>query len=175
MSALSGDGLVLHHVCYAVPDIERAAVRLARALGAGPFFLMPHAPFDELLSEQGQPCSWEHQHAFGRLGSQTIELTHTLFAAPAALASMLSRAPVNHVAYLAPDLQAASDRLLASGARRFLRAKRGEVQMVYHELPGLGCVEILQQAPAHESLAASLARQAAEWDGSRPLRHERPM
>ena len=174
MSAVVG-GLLSHHVCFAVDDLERAAVTMARGLGAGPFFLMPHRPFDELVGPDGEPCSWEHEHAFGLLGGRLVELTRTDAASPPALAAALARRPVNHVAYLAPDLDAASAGLVAAGASVLLRARRGPIALAYHEVPGLGCVELLQQTGAHDALAAALADAAAGWDGSRPFRAESPL
>lgn len=167
-------GLTPHHVCFAVDDLERSATTMARGLGAGPFFRMPHAPFDELIYGAGEPCTWRHEHAFGSFGGQTIELTQTLAAAPAELATAFARKPVNHIGYTAPDLDVASERLVGAGARRFLRGKRGPVRMAYHEVPALGCIELLQADEIHDRFAAVLAACAADWDGSQPFRTESP-
>jgi catechol 2,3-dioxygenase-like lactoylglutathione lyase family enzyme len=163
-----------HHLCFAVDDLERAAGEFAAGLGAGPFFVMPHTPFDELLDGDGSECTYEHEHAFAPLGDQLIELTRIRAAAPAGLAAALSNRPVNHVGYLADDLEAASACLVAAGARPVLRGSRGPVRMIYHEVPSLGLVELLQDHPAHEKLSAALAARAAGWDGDRPFRDESP-
>ncbi|MBS1895310.1 MAG: VOC family protein [Actinobacteria bacterium] len=167
-------GLTAHHICFAVDDLEQAAVEMAESLGAGPFFQMPHSPFDELSYADGEECIWDHDHAFGRLAGKTVELTRLVRVEPAGLANGFRHRPVNHLGYTAPDLEAASERLVAAGARRFLRARRGPLRMDYHELPGFGCIELLQEDDLHTRLAAALTAHATDWDGSRPFRIESP-
>jgi catechol 2,3-dioxygenase-like lactoylglutathione lyase family enzyme len=164
----------LHHVCYEVDDLERAAEALARLHGAGPFFAREPRPFDELDYGPGGECVMEHAIAFGLVRGRLVELKVLLRAEPPALAAALSQAPVNHLAYVADDFEAGCDRLEAGGGRRIVTARTGPFQFAYHRVPVLGLVETLRPCQALVDMEAAIAAETERWDGTAPLRSDEP-
>ena len=116
----------LHHVGYVVDDIPAAVDWAVSALGAGPFFLIDHLPFDS-VTFHGEPAAYDHSSAFGQWGSLKLELTVVHDAQPAGLADALGGPPgrVGHVAWVVADLEAESARLAAAGVPRLPRGPRG--------------------------------------------------
>lgn len=164
----------LHHVCYEVDDLERAASALARLDGAGPFFAREPRPFDELDYGPGGACALEHAIAFGLVRGRLVELKVPLRYEPPALASALSQAPVNHHAYVADDFEAECARLEAGGGERIITARTGPFELAYHRVPVLGVVETLRSCQALVDMRAAIAAETERWDGTAPLRSHDP-
>ena len=162
-----GEVLSFHHICVEVDDIDAAATVAARTFGAGPFFVLEHAPFDE-LEVPGVTCRWDHSLAFGYFGSLLVELHQTHSLEPPELGDVLGRRPIAHIAYLVEDLEAQSARLAANGCPRVLFGRNGPVALVYHHVPDVGLVELIQPGEFRGFWDAVAAR-TAEWDGTRPL------
>jgi hypothetical protein len=60
---------------------------------------------------------------------------------------------------------------VALGFPRFLCSRRGDVETLWHEIPGLGhAVEIHRATPDIQKFFAAVANAAEDWDGSEPLR-----
>src|SRR6478736_2963484 len=97
----------IHHVGYAVEDLEAGITRFAATFGAGPFFVMEHIEF-QTVTFAGEPAVYDHSSGFGRWGSILVELTQVHDAQPEGLREALA-APgsgIGHVAWLADDLAA---------------------------------------------------------------------
>ena len=62
-----------HHYAYIVESIEATVERLAKQLGAGPFFLVENVPLENITS-RGEPAEFVHHSAFGYCGGGPIEL-----------------------------------------------------------------------------------------------------
>jgi catechol 2,3-dioxygenase-like lactoylglutathione lyase family enzyme len=95
---------VIHHVGYVVPDLPRAIEWWTRTLGAGPFVVLEHIPFDEVTYE-GAPALYDHSSAFGSYGAILVELTVVHVASPG-LNERLVGHGVGHVGMLSDDLDA---------------------------------------------------------------------
>jgi catechol 2,3-dioxygenase-like lactoylglutathione lyase family enzyme len=165
----------IHHVAYIVDDIPEAVDEWVEATGAGPFFrLGEHVEFDEVLLE-GEPCMFDHSSAIGRWGPIFIELMELHELTPELESRYYTGGAgggnVAHVAYLAEDLAAESDRLEAAGMPKFLHLRQGPVQIAVHDSPLLGhAVEVLEVSDEVNGLFGLLAAAADGWDGSDALR-----
>jgi catechol 2,3-dioxygenase-like lactoylglutathione lyase family enzyme len=164
----------LHHVCFEVADLEQAAGGLAATYGAGPFFQFERRPFDELELPGGEAATLDHVIAFGLVLGQMVELKRSLAIEPPRLAAGLSQRPVHHIAVAVDDLDAECARLEALGAEPLVRARTGAFRLAYHRLADTGVIETLQDGPALAGLDAAVAAETARWDGTRPLRTDRP-
>jgi catechol 2,3-dioxygenase-like lactoylglutathione lyase family enzyme len=164
---------VIHHVGYVVDDIPRAVDWAVGTLGAGPFFLIDHVEFDE-VTYHGRPAAYDHSSAFGQWGEIKLELTQVHSASPAGLAAALGGATPRpgHVAWLADDLEAETERLTASGLPLFHTGRAGPVRAHWFDARAtLGHhVEVLQRAPELMEFYELMRSSAAGWDGREPLR-----
>lgn len=122
------------HVGYVVRDIEDAVAWATTTLGAGPFFLIAHLPFD-MCTLNGAPAQYDHSSAFGQWGELIVELTVIHSADPPELADLIGGpAPrVGHVGWLADDLAADSARLEAEGLPVFHTGSSGPVSARWHD------------------------------------------
>ena len=164
---------MIHHIGYVVEDIPRAVDWAVSTLAAGPFFLIEHLEFDEVTYD-GSPASYDHSSAFGQWGELKLELTHVHSAAPPGLAAALGGpAPrPGHVAWLADDLDAETERLTAAGVPLFHTGRSGPVRAHWFDARAtLGHhIEVLQRAPELLGFYERMRAAAADWDGRDPLR-----
>ncbi len=164
----------VHHVGYVVDDIPAAVEWAVSALGAGPFFLIDHLPFDS-VTFQGEPAAYDHSSAFGQWGALKLELTVVHDAQPAGLADALGGPPgrVGHIAWVVADLEAESSALATAGVPAFHEGRAGPVRAVWHDArPTLGHhIEILQDCAEIQGFYELMRSSAEGWDGSsEPLR-----
>jgi catechol 2,3-dioxygenase-like lactoylglutathione lyase family enzyme len=163
----------VHHVGYVVDDIPAAVDWAVSALGAGPFFLIDHLPFDS-VTFQGEPAAYDHSSAFGQWGPLKLELTVVHDAHPAGLADALGGPPgrVGHIAWVVTDVDAESSALAAAGAPAFHEGRAGPVRAVWHDARAtLGHhIEILQDCVEIQAFYELMRSSAEGWDGSEPLR-----
>jgi hypothetical protein len=169
---LGGGVPVIHHVGYVVEDLRAGVERFARDFGAGPFHAMEHIDFDEVTFE-GKPATYDHSSAFGAWGPILVELTQVHEARPDGLAAALTRPGkgVGHVAWLADDLDAETERLRAAGLRPFHTGRTGPVRATWFQGPPFGHpIEVLQRSDPLLGFYAMLRGAAADWDGTEPFR-----
>jgi hypothetical protein len=164
----------LHHLCYEVDDLQRAAELLNRLYDAGPFFQFERRPFDELEVPGDEVATLDHVIAFGVVLGQLVELKRSIAVQPAALAEGLAQRPIHHMAVAVDDLDAECARLEAAGAQRLVRARTGAFRLAYHRVAEIGIVETLQDGEALAGLDAAIVAETTRWDGTRPLRTEAP-
>jgi hypothetical protein len=168
-----GGGMpVIEHIGYVVEDLRAGVERFAADTGAGPFFAMEHMVFDE-VTYNGGPAAYDHSSAFAAWGPILVELSKVHDAQPPAFAAALATpgAGVGHVGWLADDLRAETERLIAAGLRPFHTGRTGPVSAVWFDGgPLLGHpVEVLQRVPEIEGFYAMVRGAAAEWDGASEL------
>jgi catechol 2,3-dioxygenase-like lactoylglutathione lyase family enzyme len=158
----------VHHLGYVVEDLRAAIPRTIATLRTGPFFLIEHLQFDE-TTYLGAPASYDHSSAFAATeGGLLIELTQVHDAHPVALRDALGRPGLGHVAWLADDLDAETERLAAQGLAPFHTGKTGPASAVW--LDGAATlghhVEVLQSAPPLLAFYASVRAAREGWDGT---------
>ena len=165
----------IHHVCYVVDDIPKAIDQWVELTGAGPFFnLGEHVEFEETLLE-GEPCAFDHGSAIGKWGPIFLELMQLHELTPELesryYTGRAGGGNIAHVAYLADDPAAESERLQAAAMAKFLQLRQGPVQISVHDAPLLGhAIEVLPNSDEVNGLFAHFAAAADGWDGSEPLR-----
>jgi len=166
---------VPHHSGYVVESIEATVERLARSLGAGPFFLVENVPLENVRSH-GEPAELAHNSAFGWCGGAPIELLQIARAGPERVAERWSgpRPRIHHVAYVLPRAEAEGLRrsLDEHGFPEYLRGRLGEVDMTFHDAsPTLGHdLEIHVDVPGLHEFFEIVRAGAEGWDGSDALR-----
>lgn len=164
----------LHHLGYVVEDLEAAAARFARTVGAGPFLHLGHVVLDE-VTYRGEPAHYDHETAFGQWGPLIIEISRIHAAEPPGLGRFLaagSTPAVGHVAWLVEDLEAESAALEHDGLPLVHTGGSGPVQAHWHDGGALfgHPVEILRRCPEILGLYAAVHAAAAAFDGRDPLR-----
>jgi catechol 2,3-dioxygenase-like lactoylglutathione lyase family enzyme len=163
-----------HHLGYVVDDLEAAAERFARVGGAGPFLMIEHVPLEDATFD-GAPAVYDHSTAFGQWGPVIVEISRVHEARPAGLGTFLGapRAPaIGHVAWLADDLAAESERLETAGLPLRHTGSSGPVAAHWHDGDDLvgHPVEVLRRCPEILGFYSAIADASRNWDGSRPLR-----
>ena len=160
---------VVQHA-YLVPDVFVAAEHWARALGAGPFFVMEHIPLENVI-HRGEPGSLDHSSAYGQLGDTMVELVQQNCASPSVFTGFPPA--LHHLAAFAPDLDAALDGLAGTGVETAMTAEAGGGQRFAfadaRELAG-HYIELYQDGPAVRGFYAFVRSAAQDWDGSDPVR-----
>jgi catechol 2,3-dioxygenase-like lactoylglutathione lyase family enzyme len=163
----------VQHVGYVVEDIEEGVAWAVRTLGAGPFFVVSHMPFD-VCTFNGEPATYDHSSAFGQWGAIKIELTVVHSTAPPELGEVIGGAApkVGHIGILVDDLAEQSAALEAAGLPVFHTGAAGPVSARWHDgRTRLGHhVELLQRGPEIEGFYGLIRSSSVGWDGSEPIR-----
>jgi hypothetical protein len=176
MSSVPGESLIrpFHHLGYVVDDLQVAAERFARRVGAGPFLLIEHVPLVD-VTYRGAAGRYDHSTAFAQWGPVIVELSQVHEAHPSGLGDFLGarRAPaIGHVAWLVDDLEAESNRLEQSGLPLVHTGSSGPVAAHWHDGESLlgHPVEILRRCPEILGFYSAIGAAARDWDGADPLR-----
>jgi len=164
----------VHHIGYAVSNIEQAVQQWRTVFGAGPFFLLERIQF-EMVTYDGEQCSFNHSAAFGCCGQYIIELQQIHSSSPAALSKRLmpGRLPVvNHMGYISAAPERDNTDLTAAGYETFMHAKTGSVELWLHDNPGAfgHAIEILRASDFLDHFFSEVSGASRNWDGNRPLR-----
>ena len=161
------------HVGYVVDDIEPGVAWAVRTLGAGPFFVVSHLPFD-VCTYNGEPAEYDHSSAFGQWGEIKVELTVVHSARPRELGEVIGGPgpKVGHIGMLVDDLEAESAALAAGGVPVFHTGSSGPVSARWHDARAqLGHhIELLQRGPEIEGFYELIRSSSVGWDGSEPIR-----
>lgn len=167
-------GLEIDHIGFHVSDLDQAVDHWVSAYGAGPFYAFPDLEF-EVLTFRGEPFSWRHSAAYGRLGTLGIELQTFAFPTPLPDLEVIV-APGgnlhNHTCFDTADIDRASARLEKRGFPLFLVGANGEDRFHWHDARDeLGhCIELHTASPILDRFRRAMVRATATWDGSDPLR-----
>jgi hypothetical protein len=164
--------LPVHHVAYAVPDLELAIQRAVTTLGAGPFLVLDDIELE--ATSRGEPAHFLHSAAFGQCGAVALELMQIKSCEPARIAGAM-RGPVpavNHFGYVAPSLPTARDQLEALGLPAFLEARAGEIEFTMHDARSLWGhnIELHADNPGIRRFWAEVRDSSVGWDGTHPIR-----
>jgi catechol 2,3-dioxygenase-like lactoylglutathione lyase family enzyme len=163
-----------HHLGYIVDDLQRAAERLARNTGAGPFLMIEHVPLQRTTYD-GATADYDHSTAFGQWGPVIVEISQIHDAQPDGLRAFLRSAPppaIGHVAWLVDDLEAESARLQDAGLPLRHTGHSGPVSAHWHDGSALlgHPVEVLRRCPEVLGFYTAIGDASRNWDGGRPLR-----
>jgi Glyoxalase/Bleomycin resistance protein/Dioxygenase superfamily len=161
------------HVGYVVDDVEEGVAWAVSTLGAGPFFVVAHLPFD-VCTFNGEPAEYDHSSAFGQWGEIKIELTVVHSTMPPEFAEIIGGATpkVGHIGMLVDDLWQESAALEAAGLPVFHTGAAGPVSARWHDgRAQLGHhVELLRRGPEIEGFYELIRSSSVGWDGSDPIR-----
>jgi hypothetical protein len=164
-----------HHHAYVVDDIEAIAERLAKQLGAGPFFLVEDVPLENVLS-RGEPAEFAHASAFGACGGGAIELIQPARLTPERVEERFTgvRPRMHHVGYVVPagSVRELRGELDERNLSEYLSAQLGELDMTLHDASALlgHDLEIHADNEGLREFFAMVRDGAEGWDGSAPLR-----
>ncbi len=146
-------------LAYFVPDVQAAAKRWRRHLGAGPFFISEHIPLQEVVFD-GAPGALDHSSAYGWWGRIMVELVQQNCDCP----SVFSGRPwgLHHAAYFAPDLDAELRSLQARGFPTRMTARAGKVRFAFADANAtLGhYLEIYEDEPGLRAFYANVEQAA---------------
>jgi len=168
----------IQQIGFVVDDLEKAALHWCHACGIGPFYISEHIKYRSFRF-RGQETPIDLSLAFSYSENLQIELIKQHNDAPSVYREFLSRSPsgVVHVATFSDDFDAETEIMKARG-NSILQTSLDEkgVETIYfetdHHLGGL--VELIR---GYEELFQTLDKMKAAcqtWDGSKPIRYERP-
>ncbi|HVW67405.1 MAG TPA: VOC family protein, partial [Steroidobacteraceae bacterium] len=164
-------------IAYHVPDPAAVAVRFARELGWGPFYLMEHIPLDTCLY-RGRPAAFDHTSAYGQAGDLMVELITQHDDNPSVLRDVFAAGEtgVHHVACFVPDLQAALNDFRAKGYAIALEAStRGTSFAMVDAVSSVGhMLELYEPGAGLRRFYDFVKRQAQGWDGVNAVRRLAP-
>ncbi|MGE0068134.1 MAG: VOC family protein [Solirubrobacterales bacterium] len=158
------------HLGFAVPDIEAAAERWVKSVGAGPFCRVGGSPLRlRDVIHAGQPATWSHTTATGQWGDLLLELFESHSAEPDSLAAGMGVGEygLHHVGWFAGDVAAESSRLEELGAPLIVAAGVNEQDFVFHDARHLigARVEVYEELPRVGEHYRLVRAAAAGWDG----------
>ena len=165
----------IHHLGYVVEDLEATVQRLVSELGAGPFFVLPDVPLEQVTS-RGEAATFHHGSAFGQCGAMPIEVMQLKRLEPERVREGFSQSPphLHHTAYVvAPErLAEAREELERRGLPAFLHATSGDIDSTLHEAAHTTGhhVELHADSQGLRDFFAMIHGASVEWDGSDPLR-----
>ena len=152
-------------LAYFVPDIQEAAKRWERDLGAGPFFIAERIPLRNVLLD-GVPGALDHSSAYGWWGRVMVELVQQNCANP----SVFTGRPwgLHHAAYFAPHLDAELSRLQAQGFPTRMTARAGQVRFAFADAnAALGhYFEVYEDEPGLRAFYAKIEEAAGRPGGN---------
>jgi len=163
------EGPEIVQLAYFVPDIKQAALRWAKHLGAGPFFIAEHIPLDAVRLD-GAPATLDHSSAYGWWGRVMVELGQQNGDDPSVFSDRAWG--LHHAAYFAPRLAAELARLEAQGFPTRMTAQAGQVRFAFADAnSSLGhYLEIYEDEPGLRRFYAMVEAASQGGDGSEPLR-----
>ncbi|MTD54388.1 VOC family protein [Amycolatopsis pithecellobii] len=165
--------LPIHHLGYAVADLDTAILDAVRRLGAGPFFVLDDVKLES--TSNGQPAEFWHSAAFGQWGEVGVEFQEIKRTTPERVTEGLvpPRTPnLNHVAYAVPDPAGVRARLTEMGMPEFLHARVDDIEFTMHD--GISVVghsiEVHAASAGLLGFWAQIREASIGWDGTHPIR-----
>jgi hypothetical protein len=165
-------GVRIHHVAYAVDDLDAAVLHAVETVGAGPFFAFRNIELTPV--SRGEPALFEHSAAFGQWGSVVLEFMTIDRAGPEHVeAALVSATPtINHIGCVVASLDDESAELETRGFPAFLRAGIGDIEFVMHDARALlgHNLEVHQDSEGFRGFFSQVYEAAVDWDGRDPIR-----
>ena len=116
----------LHHIGYWVDDLAAAIAWSERALGAGPFTVLPHIDLGESFRFRGDPAVLDHSAAFGQWGAVILELNQAHDITPALAAELrVGHGNVSHISWTTDDLALESAHMELAGCALLTTSRSG--------------------------------------------------
>lgn len=163
-------------VCWVVPDLRRAALQWAEALGAGPFFEASHIQLDD-LTYRGAPARLDQSSALGQWGTLQVELFQQHCDNPSGAREMFApgQSGIHHLTWFAPDIEAEIARLNQLGMATVMTCRlraAGGMRLAWLDARHLlgTMVEVYEESDLQRRFYRRVARAAEGWDGRDPLR-----
>jgi hypothetical protein len=159
---------------FVVPDLERAMLHWSGTVGVGPFFVLPHVQFAEVVY-RGQPTAADISVAVAQWGEVQVELIQQFNDAPSIYSRFdgRERGGLQHVGVMTRSVADDLERLRPLGIEAVQRGHTANgIRFAYVSTdlhPG-GMVELIEHGPPIDGFFAMVRRAAADWDGSDPVR-----
>lgn len=171
MSKLFGE---IRQLGYVVKDIEAAMDYWSRVLGVGPWYYNPKVPIEN-YRYRGERHEPHNSVALANSGFVQVELIQCRNDVPSMYRDFLQagHTGLQHVAYWTEAYDADLERLLAQGFKPVMSGEVGERgRFVYFDTeyhPGT-VIELSEVAGPKGKLFDLIRNEAANWDGSDPVR-----
>ncbi|BBX30238.1 VOC family protein [Mycolicibacterium alvei] len=163
----------VRQIGYVVTDLDDTIARWLK-MGVGPWFVIRNLP--QRVSYRGAPCEVKLSLALSNSGDLQVELIQQHDDTPSIFTEFLAGAPADggfhQLAYWAADFDSAMANLAEAGWPLVWSGGEGEgVRFAYFEPPtGAAIIEIMELTESSAGMAAYVRAQAADWDGSDPVR-----
>lgn len=162
---------------FVVPDLESAMRHWLDKVGIGPFFVLEHVRFAQVL-HRGQPTDIDMSVALAQWGEVQVELIQQFNDAPSIYTEFPGRRQggLQHVGVMTGSVADDLVRLKALGIEPVQQGHTGTgIRFAYvntDDHPG-GMIELIEAGPAIVGFF-KLVREAAQgWDGRDPIRRTR--
>jgi catechol 2,3-dioxygenase-like lactoylglutathione lyase family enzyme len=159
-------------LAYGVSDVTAAARRWSDQLRAGPFFWRRHA-LPASVTSRGVSAEFDHSSAYGQWGEVMVELVEVHHASPPALATVVGKQGLHHIARFVDSLDDEQRRLEALGWPELMTAATSSgLRYAFHDARAeIGhLVEIYEPEQRLVELYDRCRAAALDWDGSDPIR-----
>jgi catechol 2,3-dioxygenase-like lactoylglutathione lyase family enzyme len=160
-------------LCFLVDDLDTAIEQWTAVMGAGPFFLIPHAHLEN-VTFRGAPLDYDHSIAVGQWGTMQIELhqAHSDTPSPARELFEPGRTGLLQVSWYVDDVDDEIARMEGLGyPEMFTADAEGGLRASWFDTRSLidTYVEVYEEPPAAPASDA-IARASVGWNGERPAR-----
>ncbi len=162
-------------VAYVVDDVEKSALKMVEAFGAGPFFIGDSIPLSHCLY-RGKETPLDHTNACGWWGDVMVELVQQNNDGPSAFRDMYAPGEegFHHMATFVKDFDAEVARYEALGhpAANIATTENGGIRFAYIDARSLvgHMIEFYEDIPAIRGFYAMIEDASKGWDGSDPIR-----
>ena len=159
---------------FVVPDLERAMQHWSGTVGVGPFFVLPHVQFAEVLY-RGGPTDADISVAVAQWGEVQVELIQQFNDSPSIYSHFPGRdqGGLQHVGVMTRSVADDLQRLQTLGIEPVQRGHTANgIRFAYvstDQHPG-GMIELIEHGPAIDGFFAMVRKSAQEWDGTQPVR-----
>lgn len=165
----------IRQIGYVVTDLDDAMAGWLK-MGVGPWFVIRN--LEQRVTYRGAPCEVTLSLALSNSGDLQVELIQQLDDTPSIFTEFLEGTAVgsaggfHQLAYWTDDFEPATDNLGEAGWAQVWSGGEGDgVRFAYFEPPtGASIVEIMELTEASAGMASYVRAQAADWDGSDPVR-----
>ena len=159
---------------YVVRDLERAMHHWTSTVGVGPFFVLEHIEFGEVLL-RGQPMRIDLSVGVAYWGEVQVELIHQHDDAPSIYSEFAAAKGegLQHVGVMTDSVEEHLARLALVGVKPVQwGATASGIRFAYVDTdqhPG-GMIELIERGRAIESFFGMAREAARNWDGRDPVR-----